>query len=85
MIPTEDFVAETLVLGDGPQAHITVPDLKQPVVLFRNKDGLGLRHNGKLLINGQKSPERGLLGLHGAVTGEDISFAIEPVGSRLGH
>jgi tetratricopeptide (TPR) repeat protein len=78
-------MADTLVLGDGPQAHITVPDLKQPVVLFRHKDGLGLRHNGKLLVNGQKSPERGLLGPHAAVTGEDISFAIEPVGSRLGQ
>jgi tetratricopeptide (TPR) repeat protein len=78
-------MADTLVLGDGAQAHVTVPDLKQPIVLFRHKDGLGLRHNGKLLVNGQRSPERGLLGPQATVTGEDISFAIEPVGSRLGQ
>ncbi|HWG43789.1 MAG TPA: FHA domain-containing protein [Gemmataceae bacterium] len=79
------LMADTLVLGEGPQVHITVPDLKQPLVLFRQKDTLGIRHSGKLSINGHKSGERLLLGdPHATVSGENISFAIEPVGARLG-
>src|SRR5207247_8039369 len=34
------LMAETLVLGPGPQAHVAIPDLKQPLVLYRHKDGL---------------------------------------------
>jgi len=79
------LMADTLVLGDGPQVHISVPDLKQPLVLFRQKDTLGIRHSGKLSINGHESGERLLLGdPHATVSGENISFAIEPVGARLG-
>jgi tetratricopeptide (TPR) repeat protein len=79
------LMADTLVLGDGPQVHINVPDLKQPIVLFRQKDTLGIRHGGKLCINGHKSGERLLLSdLHATVSGENISFAIEPVTARLG-
>ena len=48
------LMAETLILGPGPQAHVTMPDLKQPVILFRHKDGLGLRHAGPLTVNGQR-------------------------------
>jgi len=79
------LMADTLVLGDDAQVHISVPDLKQPLVLFRQKDTLGIRHGGKLCINGHKGGERLLLGdPHATVSGENISFAIEPVGSRLG-
>ena len=39
-----------------------MPDLKNPVVFFRHKDGLGLRHAGGLTVNGQKVPERTFLG-----------------------
>jgi tetratricopeptide (TPR) repeat protein len=79
------LMADTLVLGDGPQVHVSVPDLKQPLVLFRQKDTLGIRHSGKLNINGHIGGERLVLSdLHATVSGENISFALEPVGSRLG-
>lgn len=79
------LMADTLVLGDESQVHINVPDLKQPVVLFRQKDTLGIRHAGKLNINGHKSGARLVLNdLHATVSGENISFAIEPVAARLG-
>jgi hypothetical protein len=77
------LMADTLVLGAGAQAHVTVPDLTEPIVLFRGKDGLGYRHKGSLVINGRKSPERGLLGTPATVRGDEISFAVEPVGLRL--
>jgi tetratricopeptide (TPR) repeat protein len=79
------LMADTLVLGSGPQVHVTVPDLKQNLVLFRQKDTLGIRFGGKLAINGHKSGERLLLNdPQATVSGENISFAIEPVGSRIG-
>ncbi len=49
-------MAETLVLGDGDQVHVILPDLKNPVIFFRHKDGLGLRHAGGLTVNGRKVP-----------------------------
>ncbi len=73
------LMSETLLLGPGPQAHVLVPGLEQPVVLFRHKDGLGLRYAGKLTVDGQPHPERGLLGPRAVVVGDDISFALEPV------
>ena len=73
------IMAETLVMGSGPQVHLTVPDLKEPVVFFRHKDGLGLRHSGGLTVNGQKVPERTILGPRALVSGDDFAFAVEPV------
>ena len=79
------LMADTLVLGDDPQVHVNVPDLKQPLVLFRQKDTLGIRYRGKLCINGRTSGERLLLSdPQATVSGENISFALEPVAARLG-
>jgi hypothetical protein len=72
------LLAETLVLGPGPGSHIHAPDLKQPVVLFRHRDGLGMRHAGEFRVNGQKSTGRTILPPSATVAGEDIAFAIEP-------
>jgi tetratricopeptide (TPR) repeat protein len=77
------LMAETLLLGAGEQVHVTIPDLKTPVVFFRCKDGLGLRHAGKYVIDGKKGPERTLLGPRAHVSGDDFAFAVEPVGARL--
>jgi hypothetical protein len=72
------LMAETLVLGSGPQSHIVVPDLKQPVVLFRQRDTLGVRHPGEFTINGQAGKGRALLPPLANVQGPDIAFAVEP-------
>jgi hypothetical protein len=77
------LMADTLLLGAGPQAHVVVPELKQPVVLFRHKDGLGLKHTGALTVDGQQCPERGLLRPSASVVGPDVTFALEPVGDRM--
>jgi hypothetical protein len=72
------LMAETLVLGPEAHSHIVAPDLKQPMILFRHRDGLGLRHPGELRVNGQKSAGRTILAPRAAVAGEDIAFAVEP-------
>jgi tetratricopeptide (TPR) repeat protein len=72
------LMAETLVIGPQAQSHIQVPDLKQPYVLFRHREGLGVRHSGELRVNGKKGPGRALLPPAATVVGEDVSFAVEP-------
>ncbi len=78
------LMGETVLLGPGPHAHIIVPELRRNVVLFRHRDGLGVRADGPpLTINGQSGLSRAILGERGLVQGDDVSFAIEPVGQRL--
>jgi hypothetical protein len=79
------LMADTLLLGPGAQVHVAVPDLKQPVVLYRAKDGLGIRCPGSFSIDGQRVQERGQLRFNASVTGEDFAFALEPLGTRLGR
>lgn len=80
------LMADTLVMGPGTQVHIAMPDLEHPVVLFRHKDGLGVRCRGNFSIDGQKCQERGNLGpTLASVTGDDFALAVESVGMRLGR
>lgn len=71
--------AETLVLGRGPQAHVVVEELERPVILFRARDGLAVRSDGNLTIDGQPCRERGLLSPNARVVTERLSFALESV------
>ncbi len=75
------LMAETLLLGSGSQVHVPMPDLRRQLVLFRQKDGLGVRYSGAFTIDGERVQERGSLRPGSTVTGEDFSFALEPLGS----
>jgi tetratricopeptide (TPR) repeat protein len=74
------LMADTLILGPGSQVHVSMPDLKQPLIFYRYKNGLGVRHVGNLLLNGQPVRERGLLEPGATVSGDDFSLALEAVG-----
>jgi hypothetical protein len=73
------LMAETLVFGPGPQAHVLVEDLKQPLILFRPKDGLAVRYGGNLVIGGRPHKDRGPLVPGAQVTTDALSFALESV------
>ncbi len=77
------LMADTIVLGPGNHVHVPMPDLKQPVVLYRQKNGLGVRYAGDLSVDGQTCQGRGTLGPTSKVSGDDFSLTIEPVGTRL--
>jgi hypothetical protein len=79
------LMADTLVLGPGQQSHVTLADLRQPVVLFRQKTGLGIRFAGNFAVDGQRCLERGTLKPSSMVSGDDFTFAIEPAGTGLGR
>jgi tetratricopeptide (TPR) repeat protein len=78
------LMAETLVLGPGSQVHVSLPELKQPVVLYRHKDGLAVRCPGHMTIDGHSFRERGPLASGARVVGEDFAFALELVGTKMG-
>jgi tetratricopeptide (TPR) repeat protein len=73
------LMSDTLLLGPGNQVHVQMPDLQQPLVLFRQKDGLGIRTGGTLKINGHTVHERGVLEPGATVVGDDFSLTVEPV------
>ena len=72
------LMAETLVLGGGPQAHVPLPEGAKDVILYRHKDGLGVRFAGPFRVNGRPVADREALPPHATVTGAEFSFAIEP-------
>ncbi len=78
------LMAETLILGCGVQVHVQLPDIvNDNVVLFRNKDGLGVRCSGAFRVDGRPCADRADLPLPSVVTSDHFTFAVEPVGPRL--
>jgi hypothetical protein len=52
-------------------------------VLYRSKDGLGVRFDGAFTVDGRPCQGRSPLPLPAVVTSEAFTFAVEPVGPRL--
>jgi hypothetical protein len=74
------LMADTLVIGPATQSHIQVPDMTQPLILFRTKGGLAARWAGNLTINGHTHQERGSLEAGSTLATEQISLALERIG-----
>jgi tetratricopeptide (TPR) repeat protein len=79
------LMADTLVLSPSAQAHVSMPDLDQAIILYRQKDGLGVRYGGNMSVDGVKCQERALLGPNSTVASDDFAFAIEPIGTGQGR
>src|SRR5262245_39979726 len=79
------LMADTLVLGPGSRAHVQLPGAREPVVLYRHKDGLGVRGGGSVKVDGQPVEQRRLLGWSGTVAGDEFAFTLEAVGAQLGR
>ena len=73
------LMADTLVIGPATQSHVSVPDMTQPLILFRTKSGLAARWAGNLTINGQTFQERGPLEPGATLVTEQISLALERI------
>jgi tetratricopeptide (TPR) repeat protein len=72
------LMAETLVMGPGPVAHVPLPEAEGSVVLYRHKDGLGVRCAGEFKVNGNVVRDREVLPANATVQTPQASFAIEP-------
>jgi hypothetical protein len=71
------LMAQTLILGDGV-AHARLDSDGEAVILFQNKESLGLVCREELRINDNPATGRVLLPSPAVVIGKDFSFAIEP-------
>ncbi|HEY2785901.1 MAG TPA: FHA domain-containing protein [Fimbriiglobus sp.] len=76
------LMAETLILGPGPDAHVILPEADQNVILYRAKDGLGVRYDGDYVVGGQAAKGRTALPMPGGVTADAINFTVEPAGKK---
>lgn len=78
------LMAETLILGPDQPVHLSLPpEVPGNVILYRGKDGLGVRHKGKFKIDNRPCEGRADLPLPSVVSSDSFTFAIEPVGPRL--
>jgi hypothetical protein len=78
------LMGNEVMLGPGPHAHVVMPWLPAPVLIYRSKEGLGVRvPGGPFRIDDRQCADRAALPLPAVVTAEAFTFAVEPVASRL--
>jgi hypothetical protein len=77
------LMGNELMLGPGPEAHVELPGLEAPVLIYRSKDGLGVRVPGKFTIDDRLCADRAVLPLPAVVSCDAFTFAVEPVSGRL--
>jgi hypothetical protein len=77
------LMGDTLVIGPSGDAHIIIPDLRRPVVLFRRKEGLGMSASGEWSVDGKRCRDRAMLEPHSTVAAEDFRFTLEALGPQL--
>lgn len=71
------LMADTLLIGPGPQAHVVMPDLTQPLVLYRQKTSLAARWAGNLVINGVVHEGKGVLEAGATLETEQVTLSLE--------
>ena len=72
------LMADTMVIGPGPASHVPVADLDKSILLYRTKDGLGVRCTGEFKVNGNAVKDREVLPPYATVSTPHLSFALEP-------
>jgi hypothetical protein len=78
------LMGNEVMLGPGPNAHVILPHVPFPVLIYRSKDGLGVRvPNGSFRVDDRPFSDRAALPLPSVVTAETFTFAVEPVAARL--
>ena len=78
------LMANELILGPGPDAHVVIPGATGRVLLYRSRDGLGVRvPDGRFRVNDRPAADRAPLPLPAGVETETLTFSVEPVGPRL--
>jgi hypothetical protein len=76
------LMAETCIVGEALQAHISAPALKSPVVLYRQAGALWCRAVGAFDVDGRTCASRAPLTLQSSVLGDGFSFSLEPLGNH---
>ncbi|MEY4189493.1 MAG: hypothetical protein RIR17_229, partial [Planctomycetota bacterium] len=75
------LMGQTLSLGREAPAHILVPGLAKPVIIFRSRNGLSIRSESPLIVAGKKVTGPHPIPEEASVIAGAISFSIEPAAS----
>ncbi len=76
------LMAEALILGPGPKAHVSLAGLGEPVVLFRGAGGLGMSFPGPFRVENEPCRDRAAVPVPAWVHGEAFGFGLEAVAAR---
>ena len=71
------------MLGPAAESHVGLPGVAEPVIIYRSKDGLGVRVGGGFRVDDRPYLDRAPLHLPSVVSTDAFTFALEPVGARL--
>ena len=78
------LMGNELILWPEPESHIIVRGLPIQVMIYRSKDGLGVRvPDCRFRIDETVCHDRAALPLPSVVTSDHLTFAVEPVTARL--
>ncbi|HVL11782.1 MAG TPA: FHA domain-containing protein [Gemmata sp.] len=78
------LMGNELILGPGPESHVAIRGLPAQVLIYRSKDGLGVRvADGRFRIDDRPCHDRAALPLPSVVSSDAFTFAVEPVSGRL--
>ncbi|MGL4419131.1 MAG: FHA domain-containing protein [Gemmataceae bacterium] len=78
------LMADNLILGASDAVHVRMPWAESTIVLYRGREGLGVKIPGEFQVDNSACRERANLTLPAVITSSRFTFAIEPVGPRLG-
>lgn len=77
------LMAENLIFGPGDGVHVPMPDATGDLILYRTRDGLGVRHDGPFKVDNRPCRDRSPLPIPSFVTADSFTFAVEAVGPRV--
>jgi hypothetical protein len=78
------LMGNEVMLGAGPESHVVLKGVPVPVLIYRSKDGLGVRvPDGRFRIDDRVCHDRAALPLPAVVSADTFTFAVEPVSGRL--
>ena len=78
------LMGNEVTIGPAPEAHIAMPGLPATVLLYRSKDGLGVRVPGSSFrIDDRTHHDHAALPLPAVVSSDSFTFAVEPITTRL--
>jgi FHA domain len=76
------LMADTCIIGDAPQAHISAPGLAAPVLLYRQGNAVWCKASGGFEVDGRACAGRAPLTLQSSVLGNGFSFSLEALGAK---
>jgi len=78
------LLSQSLILWDNDASHIRVPGLEKKMVIYRTPQGLNIKSEGVVMVDGKKLIAPKLLGKNAVVMSGSVTFSLESAPERLG-